>query len=226
MTRLTTALRYGTLAAAGLLVAACSTPPKTADMTPNPATPLDQYALTAQTKDKTINLRVEQDLSPNQRLALDQVAGQANWMDGNPVTVEIVTSGDPGAVDAGHRVGDYLLNRNVDAADISQSSNDAQPADVITVNMVYYRAKTYDCNKTWENMAATGSNAPYANFGCAITSNLAAQVADPRDLSQAHTETSGDAGRRSVVLDKYRQGEITSSQTDAEAKGTISDAIK
>ena len=226
MTRLFTAARLGTFAAAGLLLAACSTPPKTADMTPDPATPLDQYALKVQTKDKPINLRVEAQLSANQRTALDQVAGQANWMDDRPVSVEIITSGDPTAIDAGHRIGDYLVAHDVDDANITMSSQDGQPADVVTVNLVSYRTKKLDCNKTWENLSATRTNKPYANFGCAITANLAAQIADPRDLSRPAAPTPADAGRKATILDKYRHGEVTGAQADEGAKGTISDAIK
>ncbi len=215
------------LAALALLSACATAPAPHADLAPTPPTPLDQYPLTAQSMVKTINLRIEPEgLSPNQRAALDQVASQASWMNGQPADVQIITSGDPGAVNAGHGVGDYLLGHSVAVENISQSSADDQPGDVISVNLVYYRAKTYDCNQSWENLSATGSNKAYANFGCAIASNLAAQIADPRDLSQPVTQTSGDASRKSVILDKYRKGDITSSQTDTEAKGTISDAIK
>ncbi len=215
------------LAAAAAMLGACAQTSPNADLNLKAATPLDQYPLKAQTMTKSINLRVEPDgLSANQRAALDQVASQASWVSGNPVNVEIVTAGDPVAVAAGHGIGDYLSAHAVDDNDISLSSTQDQPSDVVTVNLVYYRAKTYDCNQAWENMAATGANKVSQNFGCAIYSNLAAQVADPRDLSGPAPAASGDAGRKSVVLDKYRKGEVTSSQKDEEAKGTISDAIK
>ena len=222
-------LSLAALAAGALLLSACAaTPPAEASLAqPAPATPLDLYPLTAQNMVKSINLRVEPEgLSANQRVALDQVASKASWVSGQPVSVEIVTAGDPGAVVAGHGVGDYLVGHEVASDNISLSSNEGQPADIITVNMVYYRAKTYDCNKTWGNLAATGSNQAYDNFGCAINSNLAAQIADPRDLDQPATATSGDAPRKSAILDKYRKGEITSAEKDDASKGTISDAIK
>lgn len=213
-------------AVAALLGACATTPAPMADATP-PATPLDRYPLTAQNMVKPIHLRINpQGLSPNQRTALDQVAQQASWVNGEPVSVEIITAGDPAAVAAGRAIGDYLVGHDVAVANIAQSSAEGQPSDIVTVNMVYYRARTYACGGDWGNLAATASNATYDNFGCAVNSNLAAQIADPRDLDQPRTATSADAGRKSVILDKYRKGEVTSAQKDDGAKGTISDAIK
>ena len=230
MTRLSTH-RYAALAALALAAAtlgACATTPSSqAVLKPAPILPTEQYALTAQTMNRPINLRINPNgLSDNQRLALDQVAGHASWISGEPVNVQIVTSGDPQAVAAGRMVGSYLVNRDVDTGNLSQVSNQDQPADIITVNMTYYRARTYDCGQNWENLTKTASNTPYDNFGCATTSNLAAQIADPRDLSQPAAATSTDVARKSTILGKYRAGETTGAATDAASSGTISDAIK
>lgn len=221
--------RLGVLALACVAVSACQTMPGAnhAAAKPDPILPTAQYALKAESHVKALNFRVNPSgLSENQRRALDQVAGRAAWTRDEPVDVEIVTSGDPAAIAAGRTMARYLGDHDVSDDDLSMHSSAEQPADVITVNMVYYRAKTYDCNRTWENLTSTGANKTYHNFGCAITSNLAAQIADPRDLDHPRAADSSDAGRKSVVLDKYRKGEITASQTDDNAKGNISDAIK
>lgn len=190
-------------------------------------TPTEQYPLQAQTMTKTINLRINPDgLSGNQRTALDQIAEKAGWTSGAPVDVEIITSGDPRAIAAGRTVGGYLIDHDVAETSLSQLSQQGQPADIVTVNIVNYRARTYACGQTWENLAATRNNTPYQNFGCAVSSNLAAQIADPRDLQTPSAATSVDMGRRSVVLDKYRKGEVTSSVKDDTANGAISNAIK
>ena len=211
----------------GTLTACATTQGPAAPVKPMAVLPTEQFALTAQTMNRPINLRINPNgLSDNQRLALDQVAGHASWISGEPVNVEIVTNGDPNAIAAGHMVGSYLVNRDVDTGNLSQISRQDQPADIITVNLVYYRARTYDCGQHWENMAKTASNAPYDNFGCALTSNLAAQIADPRDLSQPAPATSTDVGRKSVILGHYRAGETTGTTADAASSGNISDAIK
>ncbi len=222
------------LAAAGLAGTASAGLPwfhsktaEAADTKPAPVTPTEQYVLSAQTMVKAVNLRITpQGLSENQRRALDQVAEKAAWTSGQPVDVQIVTGDDPVAISAGNAIGTYLVGRDVDSSSLSQYSEPDQPADIVTVNMVFYRAHVETCNQSWENLAKTGSNKPYANFGCALTANLAAQVADPRDLSHPETSDSADASRRSVVLDHYRKGEKTSSDVDDSSKGTISNAIK
>src|SRR5450432_3413038 len=102
ISRLLLPLMAGTLALGG-----CATMPmmhKEAS-TPDPITPTEQYALTAQSQTKRINLRVEPTgLSENQRHALDQVAAHASWINGEPVDIEIVTNGDPAALAAGQGV--------------------------------------------------------------------------------------------------------------------------
>jgi pilus assembly protein CpaD len=50
-------------------------------------------------------------------------------------------------------------------------------------------------------------NQPYWNYGCATQRNLAAMVDNPADLVQPRGETAASATRRSVVLEKYREGQ-------------------
>lgn len=189
-------------------------------------TPTEQYPLQAQTLSKTVNLRVNPNgLSVNQRTALDQMARKASWQGDEPVDIEIITSPDPAAIAAGHGVGDYLVAHDVSATSLSQTSRPDQPTDIVTLNIVSYRARTYACGQTWENLAATRNNGTYTNFGCAVTSNLAAQIADPRDLQTPRTATSIDMTRRSTMLQKYRAGDATASAKDGSADGKVSNAI-
>ena len=218
-----------TALATALALAGCAATPELdgrAPDRPDPVLPSTQYAMTADTQVRTMNFRVEPGLSENQRHALDQVAARAAWTADEPVDVQIITSGDPAAMAAGRGMADYLYAHDVASKDLSVKSVQDQAADIVTVNLVYYRAHRLDCNQTWENLAATGKNQAYQNFGCAVTANLAAQTADPRDLVHAEAPAPGDLGRKSVILDKYRQGHVTSSDIDEAAKGTISDAIK
>lgn len=222
----------GALVAILALSACATTPPlgtgtNQSGATPNPKTPIDQYALGATTDTDTINLRINPNgFSENQIRALDQLAARTNWVSGESSDVQIITSPEPAAIAAGQAVSAYLARHDVNRQHMSQISEDAQPGDVITLVTFSYQARTFDCNKNWENLAATRNNTPYQNFGCSLTSNLAAQVADPRDLAHPASATSPDAARKSTILDKYRKGEVTSSAVDTASKGTISDAIK
>lgn len=53
-------------------------------------------------------------------------------------------------------------------------------------------------------------NYPYWNLGCASQRNLAAMVDNPADLVQPRGEGPAYNARRTVVIDKYRKGEIPS----------------
>ena len=78
------------------------------------------------------------------------------------------------------------------------------------------------CEKGWGNIVATGSNKTSQSFGCAVNKNLAAMLIDPRDAERPRAVTPADAGRRAVVLDKYRQGLVTSTARDDQATGSVS----
>lgn len=215
------------LLTAATLTACATTSGAPAAKLAEPTLPTEQFPLQAQTMTKSISLRINPNgLSQNQRTALDQVAAKANWLNGEPVNVEIVTSGDPLAISAGRMIGGYLSDRAVSDDNLSQVSVQAQPADIVTINTVYYRARTYACNETWENLTAKRDNKPYKNFGCAVNSNLAAMIADPRDLDRPAAATPTDATRKAGIIGKYQKGEKTSSAADEGAKGSVSNAIK
>jgi pilus assembly protein CpaD len=69
-------------------------------------------------------------------------------------------------------------------------------------------------------------NRPYWNLGCATQRNLAAMVADPADLVQPRGETPAYEARRSVAIDKWRQGTNPSGAYVGYDKAKISDLGK
>ncbi|ESQ78627.1 CpaD family pilus assembly protein [Asticcacaulis sp. YBE204] len=226
MSNLTTVMRHSALALVGLpLLAACASDGNTARL--DAPTPTEAYRLQAQSRSEAIHLKINpHGFSENQRRALDQVAKRASWDSGEAVDVRILTANGPEAVRAGYAVRDYLMQHQVEAHVIAYSTAQTQPADIVSVSLIEYRADIPQCGENWENIGRTGANKPYANFGCAITANLAAQIADPRDLAAPQKPTPADAGRKAVIIDKYRKGEVTSAAENEAAKGTISDAIK
>jgi pilus assembly protein CpaD len=101
------------------------------------------------------------------------------------------------------------------------------PADAARVLVSFSSLEAHgpDCGGHWNNVTSTGSNRVTEHFGCAVTANFAAQVADPRDFLNPAGAAPADAGRREVVLGKYRNGEITSTPRDDQAVGAISGAV-
>ncbi len=79
----------------------------------------------------------------------------------------------------------------------------------------------HDIGPTYDPMY--WSNKPAWNHGCANQRNLAAQVAEPADLVQPRSETPVFAARRGTVIDKYRKGEPSATQSPDANKGKISD---
>ena len=69
-------------------------------------------------------------------------------------------------------------------------------------------------------------NRPYWNLGCSQQRNLAAMVDNPADLVQPRGETPAYAARRSVAIDKYRQGQNPSGTYTGYDAGKISDLGK
>ncbi|MFY0638632.1 CpaD family pilus assembly protein [Maricaulis maris] len=79
-----------------------------------------------------------------------------------------------------------------------------------------------ECNGSWDNMAMEFDNQHHSNFGCAMAVNLAAMVADPRDLVAPRDMEPGDTGRRQTVIDGYRAGESTASERSDYESGAVS----
>ncbi len=73
------------------------------------------------------------------------------------------------------------------------------------------------CPDWSENLAFDPNNMPYPNMGCATQRNLAAQVANPRDLVQPANETPRASERRDTVWEKYVNGEPTGAEWRPEA---------
>jgi len=70
-------------------------------------------------------------------------------------------------------------------------------------------------------------NQPIWNAGCATQHNLAAMIDNPADLVQPRGETAASTARRTVVLEKYRQGQDPSTQASSGASSAkISDVGK
>lgn len=191
-------------------------------------TPLDQYPMKAESRSDALHFKIhpKSGLSDNQRRALEQLAYKASWNGGGAVDITILTANTPDALRAGSAIRAYLNDHQVSPNVVSQRTADNQPADVVSLITREYRAAVTACNLEWENLTATRHNAMPQNMGCAINANLAAQIDDPRDIAGPQTAVPGDAGRRSIIIDKYRKGEITSAAKDDAAKSDIAQAIK
>lgn len=101
-------------------------------------------------------------------------------------------------------------------------ANAPGPSDDIRITYIRYVAESPPCGDWSTNLGYTAGNVTPPNFGCATQRNIAAMVADPRDLLMPDTSGQADAQRRLTVLDKYRKGEPTPAQTTEEQTAVVS----
>lgn len=98
----------------------------------------------------------------------------------------------------------------------------------ITLTYVTYAASAADCGTDWsKNLAFTPRNLPWPEYGCSTQHNIAAIVADPRDLVEPHATAPADAQRRSIVLEKFQKGEPTRTADEStKDSGEVSNVAK
>ncbi len=197
-----------------------------------PITPSQQYSVQVEeTPDRVALTPHAEGLSPAQRVAL--IAFVSRWREASEagdIAVQVPGSGaDPAAATrtATETLG-ALQALGVPSARVRTGDYPAPPGATarVMVSFSSLEARGPDCSRSWNNVTSTGANEATEHFGCAVTANFAAQVADPRDFLRPAGSTSADAARRTTVLGKYRAGEITSTPRDDQAAGVISGAIK
>jgi pilus assembly protein CpaD len=118
----------------------------------------------------------------------------------------------------------FLYEQGIDWRMIAGGAYDARGdrQGEVVFSFRRYVAVAPDCGRTWDNLAVEVNNRHHSNFGCAMAANLAAMVADPRDLVAPRTMDAPDTGRRQTVLDRYRAGESTASARSEHESGAVS----
>jgi len=87
-------------------------------------------------------------------------------------------------------------------------------------------AIVHKCGDWPESSAKTYTNRPSWSFGCATQNNLAAMIANPRDLIEPRRSTPADAQRRDTVFAKYRTGDVTTATRGASETGSVSNVAQ
>lgn len=107
------------------------------------------------------------------------------------------------------------------------STHDTSNGDFrVDVSYIAYTARTDACGDWSENLSFTLDNTTPRNFGCAVQQNIAAMVADPRDLVQPRSFEPGDANRATTVIGNYEQGKTTGADKGADQTAAVSDVSK
>lgn len=95
----------------------------------------------------------------------------------------------------------------VPASRIALTTYSAGPNETPPVRVTFsgIRAYTDRCGRWPDDIANTEENKQYADFGCSMQNNVAAQVANPTDLLGPRRSGEIDAENRSEVIDTYRK---------------------
>jgi pilus assembly protein CpaD len=203
------------LATAALSLGACVGGPASLGGEP-PLTPTSRYQLQVEPDLDRIALAVhETGLSPAQGDALQALVGRYRYVEAVPMVIEAPAGNDPVALKTAYDVKSALAASGVAPDRIMLVSYAApDPRAPVVVGYQTVRAAVPRCGAVWGNLSRTGDNQSASNFGCAVTANLAAQIADPRDIQTPRAMTPSDAGRRTVVFDRYRTGQTTAAATE------------
>lgn len=195
---------------------------------PGQMTPLSRYALQVEPGLDRIALAVhDQGLSSNQHAALRDLATRYGTSGSGHVRVESPSGDDPVSVQQAYAVRSFLQAAGVPGDRIQMAAYAApDPRAPVLAGFETIRAHVPDCATEVRNMGGRASNQSSGGFGCAITANMAAQIADPRDILGARPMTPADSGRAAVVFANYRQGEISSTPQEPLVNGRISGAVE
>ncbi len=184
-----------------------------------------RYSMEVKTTPEVVLLAVHADgASANQARTLAAYA--ASWRDsgGGPITITTPANGaDPAAAyRTANDARDILADNGVAAREIRIASYQPAAGQSPAVSVSYDReaAVVPRCGQSWEDLSKTGGNQPFDNFGCAVTANMAAQLAYPSDIRAPQAETPPDATRRQDVIDTYRRAGL------AAVSGSVSQAVQ
>lgn len=219
-------IRKASILVLAALLGACAT---SAGDHPMAALSTENYKLqAAPTVDQIALAPHAEGLSPAQRAAVADLAQRFAVAGADVITVQSASGGDETAVRSAMNVKAALELAGVPGERVRlgvYTAGDPAAAPVLA-SFKALAAVVPQCGREWNDLTATRDNRAYADFGCSVTANMAAQIANPRDIAGAAAMDAADAGRRSVVLDKYRKGEVTASQTNDQADGRVATVVQ
>jgi pilus assembly protein CpaD len=215
------------LSIAALGLAACASDPASPAHTAR--NPLELYPLHAELKPDEVALAVHaQGLSPAQVQALTGVA--ARWRQEGQAAIAVRAphgGADPAlAGRAQAQARDLLASLGVPDAAIRLGVYEAaDPKAPLLLSFPRYQAAVAACGRAWDNLTSTEDNAVQSNFGCAVSANMAAQIAYPADIAHPRGVDAPDAGRRTTVMSLYAAGKTTAAADDVAKSGYVSNAV-
>ena len=213
-------LRACLLGGAAIALAGCYGPPKPLVLYPDDYR--ERHPITLRESERTVEVFVGRGrggLNPSQRA--DVAAFAATWKHkgASGITIDVPRgeTTKQAAADSLREIHSILNASGVPGRGVRVRSYVASDLSLPSIKLSYAQLSAHagPCG-LWPDDLGPGDlrvyqqNRAYWNLGCANQRNLAAMVDNPADLVQPRGDGPAYTARRSVVLDKYRKGEIPS----------------
>lgn len=210
-----------------LALGACASPEAPPLAQARPITPTERYAIQVKAAPVELMLAAHSaGISEAQADALRDFMGRYDDADRGAITIKAPEHGpdQSGVYRTATATRDYLISHGASPSDVRIEGYDAagDGKAPVRVSFLAYHAQGPVCGTSWSDVSKEWSNEPYTEFGCAVTANIAAQVANSADLLHPRASDPPDALRRATVLGNYRAAALTSTPKDLQADGTFS----
>jgi pilus assembly protein CpaD len=211
-------LRVASLLAV-LLAGSCATPPDRPQVFDDGAA---NHPITVEPVYRSLKLSSGGPLSPQDNASLADFVN--DYLERGDGAISIAA---PPGVYASRTItalGEQLVTLGVPRSHILVGVDEqAGPDGHVEIGYVAYAAHTDPCGDWTVNAADTTENLPMPNFGCSVQHNIAAMVADPRDIAQSRGLGPADAQRRVMMLGKYEQAQTTAAEKTKDQSAAVSD---
>jgi len=164
-------------------------------------------------------------MAPEDAARLDRVVG--DYLTQGDGSLSVSAPEGPDSSEAITFFGERLVQMGVARSRILVGTHPVTDGDRrVEVGFVSYVAHTKPCGDWSKNANNDDSNLPMPDFGCSVQHNIAAMVANPRDLDQPRRFDDGpDAVRRATVMGHYEKGEPTQAEKRTVDKATEQSGI-
>ena len=135
------------------------------------------------------------------------------------------SAGDTRVLGRAKQIGDLIKRRGVAASRmlLRVASEDTSANGPIVISYDTLEVTVPDCGIWDKESSHDETNTSSLNFGCSLQRNFGLMLDNPQDLLEPRrTTATHDATRSSVVLEKYRAGEVTGAErSDVESATSI-----
>ncbi|HEX3651441.1 MAG TPA: CpaD family pilus assembly protein [Rhizomicrobium sp.] len=164
-------------------------------------------------------------MTPEDAAKLQSVADE--YLARGDGSISISAPEGPDSSDAISFFGERLAANGVPRGRILVGTHPVMDGDRrVEIGFAAYEAHTAPCGNWSDDITDTETNLPRLDFGCSVQHNIAAMVANPRDLDESRRlDDAPDASRRATVLGHYELGQTTQAIKKSVDSGTEQSGI-